>query len=101
MAELPLLFHANLHKFNTADEHIAAGPIWASLCAAVLKRFLARAGHIIDELVGVLLACPPPITEMFRDSIGFLLANARRANSKRDLKMGRLRSGLRVVGTRS
>jgi hypothetical protein len=110
--------YANLHKFNTANEHIAAGLIWASLCAAVLKRFLAHAaqliggkpistrrvamcaGHIIDDLVGALLACAS-ITEVFRDGIGFLLANARRANPKRDRKTGRLRSGLRVVGARS
>ena len=110
--------YANLHKFNTANEHIAAGLIWASLCAAVLKRFLAHAaqivggkqistrrvamcaGHIIDELVAAMLACAT-IAAVFRDGIMFLLANARRANPKRDRKAGRLRSGLVVVGTRS
>lgn len=109
--------YANLHKFNTANEHIAAGLIWASLCAAVLKRFLAHAaqivggkpistrrvamcaGHIIDDLVAALLACAS-IASVFRDGITFLLANARRANPKRDRKKGRLRSGLVVVGTR-
>ena len=35
--------YANLHKFDTANPHIAAGLIWASLCAAILKRFLAHA----------------------------------------------------------
>jgi hypothetical protein len=100
------------------NEHIAAGLIWASLCAAVLKRFLAHAaqliggqpistrrvamcaGHIIDELVAALLACVG-IAEVFRDGIAFLLANARRANPKRDRKTGRFRSGLLVVGVRS
>lgn len=119
--QIELLFkewksYANLHKFNTANEHIAAGLIWASLCAAVLKRFLAHAaqlvggksistrrvamcaGHIIDELVAALLACTS-IAGVFRDGISFLLANARRANPKRDSKVGRLRSGLVVVGT--
>jgi hypothetical protein len=109
--------YANLHKFNTANEHIAAGLIWASLCAAVLKRFLAHAaqliggkpistrrvamcaGHFIDELVAALLTCAS-ITEVFRDGIAFLLTNARRANPKRDRKTGRLRSGLIVVGAR-
>jgi len=109
--------YANLHKFNTANEHIAAGLIWASLCAAVLKRFLAHAaqivggkpistrrvamcaGHIIDELVAALLTCAS-IAEVFRDGVAFLLANARRANPKRDRKVGRLRSGLVVVGAR-
>jgi hypothetical protein len=110
--------YANLHKFDTANEHIAAGLIWASLCAAVLKRFLAHAaqlvggkpistrrvamcaGHIIDAIVLALLACSS-IASAFRDGMAFLLANARRANPKRDRKTGRLRSGLIVVGDRS
>ena len=110
--------YANLKKFDTANEHIAAGLIWASLCAAVLKRFLAHAaqlvggkpistrrvamcaGHIIDEIVLALLACSS-IASAFRDGMEFLLANARRANPKRDRKTGRLRSGLIVVGDRS
>jgi hypothetical protein len=58
------------------------------------------AGHIIDELVAALLACASTAT-VFRDGIAFLLANAGRANPKRDRKVGRLRSGLIVVGTRS
>jgi hypothetical protein len=105
----------DLHKFDTANEHIAAGLIWASLCAAVLKRFLAHAaqlvggkpistrrvamcaGHVIDELVAALLACAS-IAAAFRDGMAFLLANARRANPKRDHKVGRLRSGLVAVG---
>lgn len=109
--------YANLHKFDTANEHIAAGLIWASLCAAVLKRFLAHAaqlvggkpistrrvamcsGHIIDEIVAALLACVS-IASAFRDGMAFLLANARRSNPKRDRKIGRLRSGLVVIGTR-
>lgn len=120
--QIKLLFkewksYANLHKFDTANEHIAAGLIWASLCAAVLKRFLAHAaqlvggkpistrrvamcaGHIIDEVVMALLACIS-IASAFHDGIAFLRANARRSNPKRDRKAGRLRSGLIVVGVR-
>jgi hypothetical protein len=37
--------YANLHPFDTANPHIAEGLIWASLCAAVLKRFLAHAAQ--------------------------------------------------------
>ena len=37
--------YANLHQFDTANPHIAEGLIWASLCAAVLKRFLAHAAQ--------------------------------------------------------
>jgi hypothetical protein len=57
------------------------------------------AGHIIDELVAALLGCVS-VAAVFRDGITFLLANARRANLKRDRKKGRLRSGLVVVGIR-
>ena len=35
--------YANLHTFDTANPHVAAGLIWASLCAAILKRVLAHA----------------------------------------------------------
>ncbi len=118
--QIELLFkewksYANLHKFDTANEHIAAGLIWASLCAAVLKRFLAHAaqlvggkpistrrvamcsGHIIDELAAALLACVS-IAAAFRDGMAFLLANARRSNPGRDRTTGRLRAGLITVG---
>jgi len=121
--QIELLFkewksYANLHKFDTANEHIAAGLIWASLCAAVLKRFLAHAaqlvggkpistrrvamcaGHIIDEIVTALLTCVS-IAAAFREGMAFLLANARRSNPRRDRKTGRLRSRLFVVGERS
>lgn len=121
--QIELLFkewksYANLHKFDTGNEHIAAGLIWASLCAAILKRFLAHAaqrvggkpistrrvamcaGHIMDQLAAALLASVS-IAAALRDGLAFLLANARRSNPKRDRKTGRLRSGLVVVGDRS
>jgi hypothetical protein len=107
--------YANLHKFDTANKDIAAGLIWASLCAAVLKRFLAHAaqliggkpistrrvamcsGHIIDAITAALLACVS-IADAFSDGMAFLLANARRSNPKRDRKIGRQRAGLRIIG---
>jgi hypothetical protein len=110
--------YANLHKFDTANKHIAAGLIWASLCAAVLKRFLAHAaqlvggkpistrrvamcaGHIIDDIATALLACVS-IASAFLDGMSFLLANARRSNPKRDRRSGRLRTALVTVGARA
>ncbi len=110
--------YANLHKFDTANEHIAAGLIWASLCAAVLKRFLAHAAqlvggkpistrrvamcaeHIIDDIVRALLTCVS-IASAFSEGMTFLLANARRSNPKRDRKSGRLRTALVTVGAKS
>ena len=109
--------YANLHKFDTANKHIAEGLIWASLCAAVLKRFLAHAAqlvggkpistrrvamcirHVLDEIFAALLTLDG-FAEALRRGIEFLLANARRANPKRDRKTGRLRTGLFVVGAR-
>ena len=41
--------YANLHKFDTANPHIAAGLIWAGLCAALLKRFLAHAAQRVGD----------------------------------------------------
>ena len=120
--QIELLFkewksYANLHKFDTANQHIAEGLIWASLCAAVLKRFLAHAaqfvgakpistrrvamcaGHLLEELAAALLACVS-IASAFHDAMAFLLAHARRSNPLRDHKTGRLRTGLRVLGAR-
>lgn len=118
--QIELLFkewksYANLHKFNTANPHIAAGLIWASLCAAVLKRFLAHAaqlvsgkpistrrvamcaGHLIHALAAALVACVS-IASVFHHGLDFLVANARRSNPRRDRKTGRLRAGLRLIG---
>ena len=107
--------YANLHKFDTANAHIAEGLIWASLCAAILKRFLAHAAqrvgtgvavstrrvamcarHIIDELVMALLLGAGLLAALRRGLV-YLLANARRANVRRDRRTGRLRAGLALV----
>ena len=107
--------YANLHQFDTANPHIAAGLIWASLCAAVLKRFLAhaaqRAGqgtamstrrvamcahHILDDLVAALLV-GVGLLRALRRGLRYLLANARRSNPDRDRREGRLRVGLLIT----
>jgi hypothetical protein len=107
--------YANLHKFDTANPYIAEGLIWAGLCAAVLKRFLAhaaqRAGkgaamstrrvamcahHILDDLVTALLVGVGLLGHL-RRGLTYLLANARRANVPRDQRTGRLRTGLTIV----
>jgi hypothetical protein len=106
--------YANLHQFDTANAHIAEGLIWASLCAAVLKRFLAHAAqrvggtamstrrvamcahHILDALVAALLL-GIGLRAALRQGLAYLLANARRANPERDHRTGRLRVGLGLV----
>ena len=108
--------YANLHKFDTANAHIAAGLIWASLCAAIVKRFLAHAAqhvgqgtaistrrvamcahHILSDLVRALLRGVGLLVAL-RRGLAYLLANARRANVPREYRTGRLRPGLVSVG---
>jgi hypothetical protein len=109
--------YANLHKFDTANKHIVAGLIWASLCAAALKRFLAHAAqlvggvamstrrvamcarHVLGDLVEAVLASVGLLAAL-RRGLAYLLDNARRANPKRDRQIGRQRAGLHVVGVR-
>ena len=107
--------YANLHQFDTANAHIAEGLIWASLCAAVLKRFLAHAAqrvgggtamstrrvamcarHILDDLVTA-LRIGVGLLGALRRGLTYLLANARRAHPDRDRRIGRQRAGLAIV----
>ncbi len=107
--------YANLHQFDTANPHIVEGLIWASLCAAVLKRFLAHAAqrvgngtamstrrvamcarHILDDLVTA-LRLGVGLLGALRRGLAYLLANARRAHPDRDRRTGRLRAGLALV----
>lgn len=109
--------YANLHAFDTGNEHIAAGLIWASICAAVLKRFLAHAAqivsggaamstrrvamcarHVLYALVAELLR-ETRLSEVIADGLAFLIANAQRAHPDRDRATGRQRLGLAVVGS--
>ncbi len=107
--------YANLHKFDTANPHIAAGLIWASLCAAILKRFLAHAAqrvgggtpistrrvamcahHVLHALVAALLAGAGLLAAL-RRGLAYLVENAPRANIAREQRIGRLRAGLVIV----
>ncbi len=103
--------YSNLHRFNTGNKHIAVGLIWASLCASVLKRFLAHAAqmvgggpistrrvamcarHILDDLCRAILTCVS-LLPAIRAGIAYLIHNARRANPRRDKETGRLQAGL-------
>jgi hypothetical protein len=107
--------YANLHQFDTANAHIAEGLIWAGLCAAVLKRFLAHAAqrvgkgtamstrrvamcahHILHDVVTALLDGLGLLGPL-RRGLTYLLENARRADVQRDRRTGRLRAGLTIV----
>ena len=109
--------YANLHSCDTGNEHIAEGLIWASLCAAILKRFLAHATqivggvpmstrrvamcahHVIGPLFAALLCgSPHRLAAELNRALQLFLDNARRAHPERDRKTGRLWAGLAVVG---
>jgi len=117
--QIELLFkewksYANLRKFDTGNEHIAEGLIWASLAAAILKRFLAHATQgargramstrkvamcarvFLRRLLGK-LGAPELLREALVDIVEFLEHNARRANPRRDRKRGRLSAGLAMT----
>ena len=120
--QLELLFkewksYANLHRFNTVNPAIAEGLIWASIAAAVLKRFLclntqALVGHAlstrrvamcaastITQLMGHLIARrPKAVRATLRQLVEYLGNYARRANPKRDRKTGRAMLGLEAIG---
>ena len=119
--QIELLFkawksYAHLHAFRTANPCIAEGLIWASLAAALLKRFVA---HVTELVVGdveistrnaamairykatdlfVALLHAHRVAHRFRDLVRYLADNAQRAHPNRDRRMGRLATGLRPIG---
>ena len=111
--------YANLHRFDTANKFIVEGMIWASLCAAVLKRFMAHAAqllgegtpistrrvamcaHIIEDIVTALLHAAADLIAQIRGALVYILTNARRAHPKRDRLKGRQASGFALVGATS
>lgn len=120
--QIELLFkdwksNANLHAFETEDPAIVEGFIWASLCAAFIKRALVhwaqyvsakamstRIGAMAGPQVMPLLAtcsqrgfCRALLDEIF----DFLRQNAVRTHPKRDRKYARHTVGLRFAGASS
>lgn len=107
--------YANLHAFDTANEHIAEGLIWASLAAAILKRFVA---HLAQSVSGVAvstrkvamcsqlflrtlcsdLGARRPMSPRLRRLVDYIAANAARAAPKKERRRGRLSMGLEPVG---
>ena len=108
--------YANLHAFQTANPSIAEGLIWASLAAALLKRFVAHVTELVvtdveistrhaarafrytatDLFKAVLQA--HRVAHRFRDLVRYLADNAQRAHPSRDRRQGRLATGLRPIG---
>jgi hypothetical protein len=105
---------ANLHAFQTTHRHIAEGLIWASLCAAFIKRALA---HFAQKACGseistrIAAASGPHILPLLADwtrhtrsnreflaVFAFLADNARRTHPERRTKLPQTKLGLRPLG---
>ncbi len=115
--QIELLFkewksHANLHAFDTANANIAEGLIWASLCAATVKRYCAHMTqriaqvamstrtvakcirHVLGDILYDLMHEPQRVQSSVEWAVDYLSRNARRAHPKRDKKTGRNKLGL-------
>ena len=64
--------YANLHRFNTSNPHLAEGLIWASVAAAVLRRFIYQGAQ---RLAGMPLStrraamsCASTLTQLMTSS---------------------------------
>jgi len=118
--QIELLFkewksHSNLHAFDTSNPNIAEGLIWASLCAATVKRYCAHVTqritrvamstrivakcirHVLGEILYDLMHDQQHVQSSVGRAIDYLSRNARRAHPKRDRKTGRLKLGLEHV----
>ena len=119
--QIELLFkewksYANLHAFRTANPGIAEGLIWASLAAALLKRFVAHMTELVVRDVEIstrnaamafrykapdlfrAILHAHRVAHRFRDLVRYLAGNAQRAHPNRDRTTGRLATGLRPIG---
>lgn len=120
--QIELLFkewksYANLHEFSSANPALVEGLIWASLCAAALKRSLAHASqrtgghtaistqvtamcgvHILYDLLRCVLRGFKQLETVLDNIVRYLCNNAARAHPQRDRSRGRMRFGLEYVG---
>ncbi len=106
--------YANLRKFNTGKAPIVQGLIWASLTAALLKRFLAHSAQVVHNVATstrkaamclgdhVLLLLSSMVkkrdaTPDISSVLTYLAKCARRFDLAQEQEDGRLVAGLEVV----
>lgn len=107
--------YTNLHAFDTANADLAEGLIWASICAAPLKRFLAHATErvyrvaistrnvamcvrgVLFELLDALMGTHRKLKGALKKALAYLSANAQRSHPKRDRNKGREKLGLEAT----
>lgn len=105
--------YANLHAFDTNNASLAEGLIWASICAAILKRYLAHATErvfrvatstrnvamsvrgLLFELFEAMMQGTRRLKKALIGALAFLANNARRSHPKREQLYGRAKLGLR------
>lgn len=115
--QIELLFkewksHANLHRFDTSNVQIAEGLIWASLCAAMVKRLIALHTqkvkqlpisirkvamsmiHVMPQIVHAVLNQVRHIKKALMRAFDYFQGNARRSHLHREKLKGRLAVGL-------
>ena len=112
--------YANLHAFTSTNASLVEGLIWASLCAAALKRALAHAAqrsrssmaistrivamcgvHILPDLLRSALQRFAQLESVLADIFRYLWDNAQRAHPQRDRLRGRMQAGLEYVGVKA
>lgn len=121
--QIELLFkelksHANLHRFVTRKKTIAEGLVWATLAAALFKRFIAHGAqlglrgiaistrraamcgrHIFDLLFCRHARRPVSAASTLARIHAYLGRHARRDNPARERASGRLLLGLAACGS--
>jgi hypothetical protein len=109
--------YANLHRFNTGNPHLEEGLIWASVAAAVLRRFICQGAQRLAGMPlstrRVAMSCASTLTHfmtsllhyrraeakrVLKKIMAYLGAYAQRAHPKRDRKTGRSKLGLLPIG---
>lgn len=122
--QIELLFkewksYSNLHSFDTSNQEIAEGLIWASLLAATMKRFLAHAAERVlaveistqrvaasarlffDDVLSTLLHAPTALPGLLSRVFAYFAENTRRAHPRRDRKIGRFSVGLEPIALKN
>jgi hypothetical protein len=103
--------HANLQAFTTEKAPIVEGLIWGSLCAALLKRYIAHVSqkaistqkvdkcscYFMMKLMKTLIYRPEKLMAALRSIIKFLADNAKRDSTKQDRINGRCKLGLKPI----
>ena len=104
----------NLHKFSTERAGIAEGLIWAAICAALVKRFLAHAAQRVGKvavstrktammlnqslsalLMAVTGGAEEETKERLNRALQTLIRDGKRSNPRRERRTGRQKLGLR------